>query len=130
MVIKYVDSDRRNLLGKSNSGKSFIQKIKNQIRNRQNKKMRENNIYTRQNIKRTTEIKMNVRINIVILTTRRRIDELEITFKKIVAYCARVSNPDNQMNSETSEKLLKYLIREKHWSPFEMVSVCMEIDNY
>ena len=46
----------------------------------------------------------------------------------LVAYCARVSNPDNQMNTETSEKLLKYLIREKHWSPFEMVSVCMEIE--
>ena len=45
----------------------------------------------------------------------------------IVAYCARVSNPDNQNNSETSEKLLKYLIKHKHWSPFEMVSVCLEI---
>ena len=48
--------------------------------------------------------------------------------QEVVAYCARVSNPDNQMNNETSEKLLKYLIREKHWSPFEMVSVCMEIE--
>ena len=48
--------------------------------------------------------------------------------QEVVAYCARVSNPDNQVNSETSEKLLKYLIREKHWSPFEMVSVCMEIE--
>lgn len=47
--------------------------------------------------------------------------------QELVAYCARVSNPDNQMSSETSTKLLKYLIREKHWSPFEMVSVCMEI---
>ena len=46
----------------------------------------------------------------------------------LVAYCARVSNPDNQMNTETSENLLKYLIRENHWSPFEMVSVCMEIE--
>ena len=50
-----------------------------------------------------------------------------MTYKRLIAYCARVSNPDNQMSSETSEKLLKYLIREKHWSPFEMVSVCMEI---
>ena len=47
--------------------------------------------------------------------------------QELIAYCARVSNPDNQMNAETSEKLLKYLIREKHWSPFEMVSVCLEI---
>ena len=47
--------------------------------------------------------------------------------QELIAYCARVSNPDNQMSNETSLKLLKYLIREKHWSPFEMVSVCMEI---
>ena len=44
-----------------------------------------------------------------------------------VAYCARVSNPDNQENQETSEKLLRYLIKHKHWSPFEMVSICLEI---
>ena len=44
-----------------------------------------------------------------------------------VAYCARVSNPDNQENKETSEKLLRYLIKHKHWSPFEMVSICLEI---
>ena len=56
-------------------------------------------------------------------------DNLEVgdSIQDIVAYCARVSNPDNQNNSETSEKLLKYLIREKHWSPFEMVSICLEI---
>ena len=46
----------------------------------------------------------------------------------LVAYCARVSNPANQMNSETSEKLVKYLIKHAHWSPLEMVNVCMEID--
>lgn len=45
-----------------------------------------------------------------------------------VAYCARVSNPANQMNHETSEKLVRYLARNHHWSPFEMVSVCMEIE--
>tara|TARA_B100000424_G_scaffold256003_1_gene235548 strand:+ start:1499 stop:2182 length:684 start_codon:yes stop_codon:yes gene_type:complete len=44
-----------------------------------------------------------------------------------VAYCARVSNPGNQASKETSEKLLKYLIKHKHWSPFEMVSICLEI---
>ena len=38
--------------------------------------------------------------------------------QELVAFCARVSNPDNQMNAETSEKLLKYLIKERHWSPF------------
>lgn len=45
----------------------------------------------------------------------------------LVAFCARVSNPSNQMNSETSEKLVKYLIKHAHWSPLEMVNVCMEI---
>lgn len=46
----------------------------------------------------------------------------------LVAFCARVSNPSNQMNAETSHKLLKYLMKHKHWSPFEMVSVCLEIE--
>ena len=46
----------------------------------------------------------------------------------IVAYCARVSNPSNQSNTETNEKLIKYLIKNKHWSPFEMVSICLEIN--
>ena len=45
----------------------------------------------------------------------------------LVAYCARVSNPSNQMNKETSEKLIKYLIKHGHWSPLEMVNVCLEI---
>ena len=45
----------------------------------------------------------------------------------LVAYCARVSNPSNQLNTETSDRLLRYLIKHKHWSPFEMVSVCLEI---
>lgn len=47
---------------------------------------------------------------------------------QLVAYCARVSNPSNQNNTETSEKLVKYLIKHKHWSPLEMVNVCLEID--
>ena len=46
----------------------------------------------------------------------------------LIAYCARVSNPSNQLNTETSEKLIKYLIKHKHWSPLEMVSACMEIE--
>jgi len=45
----------------------------------------------------------------------------------LVAYCARVSNPSNQSNTETSDRLLQYLIKHKHWSPFEMVSACLEI---
>ena len=47
---------------------------------------------------------------------------------EFIAYVARVSNPSNQMNTETAPKLLKYLAKHKHWSPFEMVSICMEID--
>ena len=46
----------------------------------------------------------------------------------LVAYCARVSNPSNQNNKQTSERLLKYLAEHKHWSPFEMVSACLEIE--
>jgi len=46
----------------------------------------------------------------------------------LVAYCARVSNPGNQLKTETSKKLIKYLIKYKHWSPLEMVNVCMEIE--
>ena len=48
--------------------------------------------------------------------------------QELIAYCARVSNPSNQMNKETSEKLIKYLIKHKHWSPLEMVNVCLEIN--
>ena len=47
--------------------------------------------------------------------------------QELIAYCARVSNPSNQMNLETSEKLIKYLIKHAHWSPLEMVSACLEI---
>ena len=47
--------------------------------------------------------------------------------QELVAFCARVSNPSNQFNSDTSEKLINYLINHQHWSPLEMVSVCMEI---
>jgi thymidylate synthase (FAD) len=47
--------------------------------------------------------------------------------QELVAFCARVSNPSNQFNSDTSEKLINYLIKNQHWSPLEMVSVCMEI---
>ena len=46
----------------------------------------------------------------------------------LVAFCARVSNPSNQNNTKTSEKLLKYLAKHKHWSPFEMVGACIEIN--
>ena len=47
--------------------------------------------------------------------------------QELIAYCARVSNPSNQLNTETSEKLIRYLIKHQHWSPLEMVSACLEI---
>jgi len=58
-------------------------------------------------------------------------DEFEFelpNLQDLVAYCARVSNPSNQVNSETSERLIKYLIKHKHWSPLEMVSACIEVE--
>ena len=48
--------------------------------------------------------------------------------QELIAFCARVSNPSNQMNTETSEKLIKYLIKHAHWSPLEMVSACLEVE--
>jgi len=47
--------------------------------------------------------------------------------QELIAYCARVSNPANQLNTETSERLIRYLVKHQHWSPLEMVSACMEI---
>jgi thymidylate synthase (FAD) len=47
--------------------------------------------------------------------------------QELIAYCARVSNPSNQFNTETSDKLLRYLVKHQHWSPLEMVSACLEI---
>jgi len=47
--------------------------------------------------------------------------------QELIAFCARVSNPSNQFNNETSEKLIRYLVRHQHWSPLEMVSACLEI---
>ena len=48
--------------------------------------------------------------------------------QELIAYCAKVSNPNNQINKETSERLIRYLIKHQHWSPLEMVSACLEIE--
>ena len=57
------------------------------------------------------------------------LDETSIeTMNDLVGYCARVSNPSNQMNKETADKLIKYLMENSHFSPFEMVNVCLEIE--
>lgn len=66
---------------------------------------------------------MNVKL---VALTQPLIPECE-TAEELVAYCARVSNPANQANHNTSEKLLKYMVDNKHWSPFEMVNLAFEI---
>ena len=55
-------------------------------------------------------------------------DGSEQTMQELVCYCARVSNPSNQMNTETNDRLIKYLLKNSHWSPLEMVSICLEIE--
>ena len=60
-------------------------------------------------------------VNIVAYT------QAKVEAEDFIAYCARVSNPENQNNSKTAPKLLAYLIKNQHWSPFEMASVTMEI---
>ena len=67
--------------------------------------------------------------NVKLISYSKAPDELGLVdCQELIAYCARVSNPSNQMNSETSEKLIKYLIKHAHWSPLEMVSACLEIN--
>ena len=55
-------------------------------------------------------------------------EQADSSVQDLIAFCARVSNPSNQHNKETNEKLLGYLSKHKHWSPFEMVSACLEIE--
>jgi thymidylate synthase (FAD) len=54
--------------------------------------------------------------------------DVDYSVQDLIAYCARVSNPSNQNNSATAEKLIRYLVKHKHWSPLEMVSACLEIE--
>lgn len=54
-------------------------------------------------------------------------DGVPLNCQDLIAFCARVSNPSNQMNTETSEKLIKYLVKNAHWSPLEMANACLEI---
>ena len=65
-----------------------------------------------------------MKINLISYSQSGTFDSLQ----ESIAYCARVSNPSNQISSATSEKLLRYLIKHGHWSPFEMASICLEID--
>jgi thymidylate synthase (FAD) len=74
------------------------------------------------------EKNMNVRMISYSKPSRQMYDEGLLDVQELVAFCARVSNPSNQFNTETSEKLIKYLIKHQHWSPLEMVSACLEIE--
>ena len=59
---------------------------------------------------------------------RQMYDEGLTDAQELIAFCARVSNPSNQFNMETADKLIRYLVKNKHWSPLEMVSACLEIE--
>jgi thymidylate synthase (FAD) len=60
--------------------------------------------------------------------SRQMYDEGLMDAQELVAFCARVSNPSNQFNTDTADKLIRYLIKHQHWSPLEMVSACLEIE--
>lgn len=59
--------------------------------------------------------------------TKSAIEEKELTAEELIVYTARVSNPSNQLNTATADKLISYMVRNRHWSPFEMVDMCVEI---
>ena len=71
---------------------------------------------------------MNVRMVSYSKPSEEMFQEGLVDVQELVAFCARVSNPSNQINTDTSEKLIKYLIKHQHWSPLEMVSACLEIE--
>jgi thymidylate synthase (FAD) len=60
--------------------------------------------------------------------SRSMYDEGLLDVQELIAFCARVSNPSNQFNMDTADKLIRYLVKHKHWSPLEMVSACLEIE--
>ena len=67
-------------------------------------------------------------MNIKLISYSQPPEGIDDTPTDLIAFCARVSNPSNQNNKETSEKLIRYLIKHAHWSPLEMVNVCLEIE--
>ena len=71
---------------------------------------------------------MNVKLLSYSQPTKEFADQGIDNAQELIAYCARVSNPNNQFNTETSDKLIKYLVKHQHWSPLEMVSACLEIE--
>lgn len=71
---------------------------------------------------------MKVRMISYSKPSREMYDEGLMDVQELIGFCARVSNPSNQFNTQTSEKLIRYLIKHKHWSPLEMVSACLEVE--
>src|SRR6056300_1594480 len=71
---------------------------------------------------------MKVRLVSYSTPTKEFLDDGISDVQELVAFCDRVSNPSNQHNKDSSEKLIKYLIKNKHWSPLEMVTACIEIE--
>jgi thymidylate synthase (FAD) len=71
---------------------------------------------------------MNVKLISFSMPSEEMVDMEMETVQDLIAFCARVSNPNNQFNKETSEKLIQYLVKHKHWSPLEMASACLEIE--
>ena len=71
---------------------------------------------------------MKVRLISSSKPSRSMYDEGLMDAQELIAFCARVSNPANQYNMDTAEKLIRYLVKHKHWSPLEMVSACLEIE--
>lgn len=71
---------------------------------------------------------MNVKIISYTKPAKELVSEGIYDMQELVAFCARVSNPSNQLNTETSDKLIRYLIKNLHWSPLEMVNACLEIE--
>jgi thymidylate synthase (FAD) len=69
-----------------------------------------------------------MKVNLISYSKPHNVSDNITTVQDVVAYCARVSNPANQNNTETNEKLIRYLIKNDHWSPLETVSICMEIE--
>jgi len=67
-------------------------------------------------------------MKVKLISYSKSVENEEKSILDLVAYCARVSNPSNQQNTETNEKLVNYLIKNQHWSPLEMVSICLEIE--
>ena len=73
------------------------------------------------------EIHVQVRLISYSKPSKELVSEGLYDVQELIAFCARVCNPSNQLNTETSEKLIKYLVKHQHWSPLEMVSACLEI---